>query len=130
MSSWNPETTPSFTPQEMACSRTGLALMDQDFMQLLQNIRYRYGKPMIVTSGYRDPVHHAIEKRKDRPGSHAAGMAADIAVDNALDRFVLTKIAIEEGAIGIGQGAGFVHIDRWTGPTCYVTRPAMWKYGS
>lgn len=128
MSSWKPETTPSFSPREMACSHSGLALMDQDFMELLQRIRERYGRPMVVTSGYRDPTQHPIEKRKDKPGSHAAGMAADIMVDNALDRFVLTKIAIDTGAIGIGQGAGFVHIDLWTGPTCHVPRPAMWRY--
>lgn len=128
MSSWDPTTTPNFTPREMACSHSGLALMDQQFMLLLQRIRERFGRPMVVTSGYRDPTQHPTEKRKDRPGSHAAGMAADILVDNALDRFVLTKIAIEEGAIGIGIGPGFVHVDLWTGPTCYVTRPAMWDY--
>lgn len=76
---------PNFTRDEFKCKHTGKCEMRPEFMELMQEIRSRYGKPIYISSGYRDPSH-PIEAMKDKPGEHTEGMAADIIcyTDNAL----------------------------------------------
>ena len=71
---------PYFTSEEMKCSHTGLEKMDAKFMEMLTELRVAYAKPMRVTSAYRDATH-PIEAKKTKPGAHATGKAADIAVE-------------------------------------------------
>ena len=115
---------PNFTEQEMSCSHTGKCEIDEAFMDKLQTLRTVYGKPMYVTSGYRDPTH-PLEARKSKPGDHAKGVAVDIHVfgQDALD---LLRYALEYGfnRIGVNQkgawGGRFIHLGLGT--------PAMWSY--
>jgi len=44
---------PNFSEKEFACSHTGEAKMLPEFMARLQRLRTAYGKPMVITSGYR-----------------------------------------------------------------------------
>ena len=85
-----------------------------------------YDKPMTITSGYRDPKH-PIEARKEKPGTHTTGLAADIAC-NGQDAYDILQIAFELGFSGIGVqqkgSARFIHLDMWEdGP-----RPNVWSY--
>ena len=119
---------PNFTEAEFKCSHTGKCRMHAGFMDRLQRLRTRYGKPMVITSGYRDATH-PIEARKASPGAHATGRAADIAVDRG-DAYELLKLALELGFTGIGinqKGSGrFIHLDDLPGGD--HLRPTIWSY--
>ena len=58
---------PNFSREEFECSATGYCDMNADFMEQIQILREVYGRPMVVTSGYRDPIEHPIEANKTRP---------------------------------------------------------------
>lgn len=115
---------PNFTKAEFDCKETGENRMQPAFMVLLQRLRTRYGKPMIITSGYRSP-RHSIEARKAQPGAHAQGIACDVAVSGE-DALTIVAMALDLGfsGIGVSQKAGgprFIHLD--TAP-----RRAIWSY--
>jgi len=74
------ENYPNFSEKELACTFTGRCFMTEHFMGKLQELRDAYGKPLIITSGFRDPKH-PIEEAKSRPGVHTRGLAVDIACD-------------------------------------------------
>lgn len=111
---------PNFTEQEFLCQETGEINMQERFMTLLQELRYRYGKSMRITSGYRSP-RHSIEARKKELGTHAQGIAADIYAVGP-DKYRLVKMAFELGFTGIGVASNFIHLD------CSRERCAIWSY--
>lgn len=115
-----------FKESEFTCKcGCGQTKMDPLFIAKLNNLRHEYGKPMIVTSGYRCP-NHPVEARKASaaPGMHTTGKAADIAVTGA-DAHRLLTLALEAGFRGIGvnqKGSGrFIHLDDRAQPT-------VWSY--
>ena len=115
---------PNFSKSEFDCKETGENRMNAEFMDKLQALRIRYGKPMIITSGYRSP-RHSIEAKKQQPGTHAQGIACDVAVHGA-DAYELIELAMNLGFTGIGVsqksgGPRFVHLD-------IAPRTAVWSY--
>jgi zinc D-Ala-D-Ala carboxypeptidase len=119
-----------FSDKEMACQHCGALKTDPDFMDALDSLREAYGKPLIVTSGYRCP-EHPIEAKKARAGAHTTGKAVDLAVDRG-DAYELLKLAIATGkftGIGIQQkGSGrFIHLDICEEPEM-SPRPTIWSY--
>lgn len=116
---------PNFSEKEFRCKHTGKCNMHPDFMKKLQALRTAYGKPMAVTSGYRDPTHPE-EICKAKPGEHAFGRAADIAVHGP-DALRLIRLALDAGFVRIGvqqKGGGrFIHLgDSPDFP------PGIWSY--
>lgn len=103
---------PNFKEKEFACKHTGLNRMRPEFLEILQQIRKTYGKPMIVTSGYRDKTH-PVEAAKGSPGEHFYGCAVDIAVQGQ-DALDLIVVAYGYGIrrIGLNQKgpSRFVHL--------------------
>ena len=103
---------PNFSREEFRCKYTGECEMHPAFMQRLQHLRTKFGKPMIVTSGYRSK-RHPIEANKASPGEHSHGRAADIAVRGA-DALLLLRLALEFGFTRIGvqqKGEGrYLHL--------------------
>ena len=71
-----------FTKKEFACQHTGENGIKDTFLLKLDLLRARCGFPFIITSGYRSP-EHPIELRKEKAGTHAQGIAADIKVSNS-----------------------------------------------
>lgn len=118
---------PNFSEDEFRCKcGCGKVEMRADFMAKLQQLRNAYGKPMIITSGYRCP-DHPVEAKKTVSGAHTTGMAADIAVQGT-DAYNLLKHAFALGFTGIGvqqKGGGrFIHLDTMQRPP----RPNVWSY--
>lgn len=105
---------PNFSEDEFKCSHTGRCEMREEFIAMLQLLRNHYGKPMFISSGYRDPSH-PVEAMKDKPGEHAEGLAADIIcyTDNALS---LLQHALNLGVTRIGvhqkgrSSSRFIHL--------------------
>ncbi|MEP3248051.1 MAG: D-Ala-D-Ala carboxypeptidase family metallohydrolase [Sneathiella sp.] len=125
MSDWNPETTPNFTREEMACNCGfcgNSCEMRQDFMEKLQTMRDMLGQPVTMNSGYRC-ARHPNERHKPEPGSHTQGQAGDLKVESASIGFELLDAAIKVGMVGIGVANGFLHVDSGHDTK---QRPALW----
>lgn len=132
-----------FTAKEMMCKcGCGKSDMDQGFMYLLDAIRDMYGKPIIITSGYRC-INHPAEASKSgsTSGAHTRGKAADIAAMREDAHRLLEVVSAFNSAareadmpyltgIGIQQkGTGrFIHLDACTMEDDGLPRPTMWSY--
>lgn len=110
-----------FKLEEFNCQETGENEMDPDFLEKLDELRHQCNFPFTITSGYRDPSH-SIEAKKETPGVHTQGIAADIYVSNGVHRYKLLITAFNMGFTGIGVAKSFIHVD--TRPT----QPVVWTY--
>ena len=124
---------PNFSQDEFKCSASGNCVMRPIFVDALQELRHKYGKSMVISSGYRDPEKHPIELKKTRPGTHSYGLAADIAVAYD-DAYNILNIAVELGyftGIGINQKGDvksrFIHLDMMEASDQFG-RPTIWSY--
>jgi uncharacterized protein YcbK (DUF882 family) len=118
-----------FTEDEMKCKGSGTCEMDPQFMVKLDALRKKFGKPIIITSGYRS-YEYNISIGGSKNSAHVQGKAADIAVSHA-DAYKIVGIAIELGFTGIGvsqKGSGrFIHVDT-ADNTTKQPRPHIWSY--
>ena len=96
--------------------------MEQDFLQQLDNLRLACGFAFVIPSGYRHPTKHPLEAAKEVPGTHAQGIAADIKITNAADRYCCIKEALNLGFTGIGVAKDLIHVDT------RGTKPVVWLY--
>ena len=114
-----------FKLEDFNCQETGENEMSRDFIHKLDELREACGFPFIITSGYRSP-NHSIEKRKEKVGTHAQGIASDIKISSAQQRYTIVKEAIKMGFGGIGIHSVFVHIDMRN--VADSNSPVMWLY--
>jgi zinc D-Ala-D-Ala carboxypeptidase len=79
---------------------------------MLQNIRYAYGKPMHVNSGYRCSVHNAEVGGKP-DSAHLRGFAADIDCPDNHERYLLIRAGMKSlcTRMEANVGKGWVHFD-------------------
>lgn len=104
-----------FKDEEFACRHCGELPengMDQRLIDILDMLRDYLEVPLIVTSGYRCPVHNA--NVGGVPNSqHVLGIGADIAVPEGFTVDYLADLAERFGADGVGRyyDDNFVHID-------------------
>lgn len=110
-----------FTLDEFDCQHTGENRMDSSFLQRLDALRDACGFPFRITSGYRSPLH-PIEAKKKKAGTHAQGIAADIAVVDGAQRHIIVANALRLGFSGVGVARGFIHVDT------RETTPVLWLY--
>lgn len=118
-----------FSEDELRCKcGCGVYYFDENFLQLLNDLRGECGFPLPVSSGYRCPKH-PIEAAKSRPGAHSTGKAVDISVSH-WRAHIVTKRAMELGVwrIGVNQkgpsAKRFIHLD-----VCGdLPEPAIWSY--
>lgn len=126
---WQPDRWPNFTEHEFSCKGSGRCEMDVAFMDKLQTLRDSFGKPMIITSGYRSPAYNAKVSSTGLTGPHTTGKACDVSVYGR-DAYLLIQLAMKMNFTGIGinqRGAGrFVHLDNLAPPE--FPRPALWTY--
>ena len=74
--------------------------MNEELLNMLDVVRKKYGKSIIINSGYRTIEHNA--KVGGTPASsHTKGLAVDIACNNSTDRFKLTGILKEVGFLSL-----------------------------
>jgi uncharacterized protein YcbK (DUF882 family) len=85
-------------------------LMNEELLNMLDVVRKKYGKSIVINSGYRTTKHNA--KVGGTPASsHTKGLAVDIACNNSTDRFKLASILKEVGFKRIGIAKTFIHAD-------------------
>lgn len=116
---------PNFRKSEFDCRHTGKNEMKHQFMQVLQQIRREYGKPMTITSGYRHPTHPREARKPRSDGEHTRGMCCDIACDNGFDRYRLVELALKHGITRIGVAKTFIHLGLGGQG---LPSPVIWEY--
>ncbi|WP_347852088.1 D-Ala-D-Ala carboxypeptidase family metallohydrolase [Planktomarina sp.] len=110
-----------FTYEEFNCQETGNNAMSIAFIHRLDELREKCGFPFTITSGYRDRTH-SVEAKKKKVGQHVLGIAADIAVADGNQKYVIIKNAMEMGFGGIGVANTFIHVDD------RKSVPVVWSY--
>jgi uncharacterized protein YcbK (DUF882 family) len=84
--------------------------MDHDLLVMIDRARALYGKPIVVTSGFRTESHN--EKVGGvSSSSHLKGLAIDVACVRSKDRFEMLTALLEVGFNRIGVADTFIHID-------------------
>ncbi len=121
---------PNFRPDEFRCKGSGRLVIVPGFMDRLQALRVAYGRPMVITSGYRSPDYNVRVSSTGPGGPHTTGRAVDVAVRGA-DALELLQLALSHGFTGIGvQQKGqdrFIHLDDLDARTDRP-RPWIWSY--
>jgi|TARA_R110000787_G_scaffold163752_2_gene276906 uncharacterized protein YcbK (DUF882 family) len=101
-----------FTSEEFDCpSEPGSGKnMDPKLMKMIDQVRETYGKPIAITSGWRNKAHN--KKVGGKPlSSHIKGLAIDVAVPDSRSKHDLLVIFLAIGFNRIGIGSGFIHVD-------------------
>ena len=100
-----------FKAREMACKHCGGVKADQHLAAVLELLRNKFHKPVIITSGYRCHEHNANVGGAPK-SKHLDGTAADVVVRG------VSPITVFEflddtfpNCYGIGLYDGWVHID-------------------
>lgn len=91
------------------CHKLPVFGMSTKLVKLLNDLRYKVGKPVFVSSGYRCDKHNA-EVGGVPKSYHCLGMAADIFVPG-LSSSDLFEVCKDVGFTGIGIYSTFVHVD-------------------
>ena len=118
----------NFTVAEFACKDgSDPVFVDSSLAALLQKIRDHFGRPVVITSGYRTPEHNA-EVGGSKSSQHLLGRAADIRVAGvSVEDVAAYAESLMPGWGGVGRypvkagrATGWVHVDtrqnksRWT----------------
>lgn len=121
-----------FRYEEFACRHCGRNEMDPDFITRLDEMRRRYGRPIVVNSGYRCPDHNEAVSSTGRNGPHTTGRAADVRVLGR-DAYLVISLAPIFGFTGLGvaqkgdHGSRFIHLDTIEN-SATSPRPWVWSY--
>ena len=91
------------------------SMMDQGFLDLLDECRDLAGIPFVVTSGFRTVQYNRIlidtGYSASKNSSHLLGLAADIRVRTSSERWIILDALLEVGITRIGMGNNFIHCD-------------------
>ena len=112
----NEQLTKHFKVQEFACKDgSPIVFIDEYLYTILDVLRNKIGKPVIITSGYRTPAWN--EKCGGAKYSyHMRGMAADIRVNGMSPKELANKLnSIVPNECGIIVYRNWVHFDVRTG---------------
>jgi len=113
-----------FSRKELQCSASGRCEMRQELLDRLELVREEYGRPIFLSSAYRDPELHPIENKKIKPGEHARGNAVDILCYGE-EALKILRLLCKHGFTGIGVyqsgelGSRFIHADLRQKPTLF-----------
>lgn len=114
---------PHFLAAEFTCNHCGHECpggMDPKLIELLEELRAHFGKPVVISSGYRCPAHNA-RVGGAKHSQHMRGTAADVKVVGVAPA-VVQQWANQHmsGWGGVGSYPRFTHLDVRQGP-------ARWK---
>lgn len=84
-------------------------VLKRDLLEKLQQLRDLAGKPVIITSGYRNPAYN-LKVGGSPTSRHLRGEAADIQIPGLSPQQV-TDLAEKVGFNGIGVYETFTHVD-------------------
>ena len=85
-------------------------LRDPKLLEMIDEAREIYGKPIRVTSGYRTESHNR-KVGGVKSSSHLKGLAIDVACVKSDDRFEMLTALLKVGFNRIGVASTFIHVD-------------------
>ena len=103
--------TKEFESRDGAKSPYGETVVKPELVHLLNRIREKWGRPIIVNSAYRSPEHNKAVGGVAN-SFHVQGLAADIRSENLEDLDELQDLCLElvsDGGVGLYDT--FVHVD-------------------
>jgi len=113
-----------FNQDELKCSHCDEYHFNSDTLNKLNALREEYGKPIVISSGYRCKEYNSL---RGFTQTHASGQAVDIVCDRG-DAYKILELAFKYGFTGIGikqNGNGrFIHLD----DIKEGLRPTIWSY--
>jgi uncharacterized protein YcbK (DUF882 family) len=117
-----------FKDSELRCKcGCGEVYFSDETRKKLNKVREDYGKPIIISSGYRCTSYNI---QIGATQTHSTGQAVDIAISRG-DAFKLIGLALKHGFTGLGvkqHGHGrFLHLDDLDSNNKRV-RPTVWSY--
>lgn len=103
--------TEHFKLKEFACKNSEAVIVSEKLCYVLEAIRTHFGKPVVVTSGYRTPEYNAKVGGAAK-SRHMLGIAADIQISGVKPADVATYArTLMPTYGGIGIYSTFTHID-------------------
>lgn len=102
-----------FKPSELACKGDGSLVLHGPSALMLDELRFRMGRELRITSGYRSPAYNAKVGGAKR-SYHLKGRAFDVEAKTWHQRVEIFCRAYSLGFRGFGWYEGFLHVD--TGP--------------
>ena len=112
-----------FKVREFACSDGSRPVfISQALADLLEAIRQRIGRPLLIRSGYRTVSYNATVPGSSKASKHCMGLAADIKADGIEPRQlynITCELLGDHGGVGLYRWG--VHVDvraeksRWNG---------------
>jgi uncharacterized protein YcbK (DUF882 family) len=128
--------TPHFTREELECRHCGAMEFTELALDRLEALREEFGKPMVVSSGFRCPAHNREVGRTGLCGPHTRvdrdNVTVDIQVYGA-DALELLGLALGYGLTGLGvhqkddHDQRILHLD-WLTNDIHAPRPYIWSY--
>ena len=111
-----------FKVKEFSChDGTDTVFVSDALVQVLEQIRRHFGKPVNINSGYRTEAHNKANGGADY-SQHKYGMAADISIQGVTPGQIAAYAeTLLTGTGGIGIYKSFCHVDvrkaksRWKG---------------
>ncbi len=113
----NRQLTKHFNSSEFECPckecKDANQYISPELLELLEEVREAYGKPIVITSGYRCPARN-VKVGGAKNSSHLAGLAVDISpkviTTDELDK--LYDLCYNKfDNIGDGRDKKFIHVD-------------------
>lgn len=94
------------------CGKCDGGVMDNTFLQMLDDARSKAGVPFVITSGFRCSAHNKAVGGK-ATSAHLEGRAADISYKSSSAAFRILKALLEAGFTRIGHNPKhkFFHVD-------------------
>lgn len=106
------KTSKYFKPEEFERCNPSCSIenMDQDFLDLLDDLREKAGIPLVLNCAYRSKEY---DKSKGRSGNsaHTQGLAVDIRCASGPNRMKILRAAIALHIRRIGVDGSFIHVD-------------------
>ena len=103
--------TEHFKLKEFACKNSEAVIISENLCFVLEAIRAHFGKPVVVSSGYRTPEYNTKVGGAVK-SQHTLGMAADIHISGVkpADVAAYARVLMPNYG-GIGIYSTFTHID-------------------
>ena len=112
-----------FKINEFVCRHCGEVRIDERVVLLVERLRNDLGKPPVITSAYRCPVHYR-RIGGVQSSAHVKGYALDVRCRDSKDRLNIVAILTELSVEKIGVHARFIHFDVDPGKPS----PRLWLY--